>query len=157
MAGTISEKQLKTIYMFNFARFVKWPDAKAESNTFQFCVYPENDFGDILYQLEKRQIKDKDIRIKVLNKIADIQFCHVIFIDHISTEKLPQVLKMAQNYHVLTMSDQHNFAEKGGMIQMFLDDKKIRFKINYDSSQAALIKISSKLIRLATHVIKTIL
>ncbi len=153
-AESASEKQLKTIYIYNFSRFVQWPKPKTETKIFNICTYPRNPFGDILYQLEARKIRHQNIKIIELKEIHEIQFCHVVFIDAVSDNHLEKVNLIAKKHYVLTISDQNYFVDKKGMIQLYVDKDKIRFKLNFDSSQAAFLKIDSKLIKLASTVLR---
>ncbi len=149
-----SEIQLKIIYLYNFSRFVQWPEPKREMNTFNYCTYPRNPFGKILFQLENRKIQHQNIKIKELEEIDDIQSCHVVFIDALSNVNLEKVILIAKQHYVLTISDQSNFVDKEGMIQLYVEKDKIRFKLNFNSSQAAFLTIDSKLIKLASTVLR---
>ncbi|MEE9338003.1 MAG: YfiR family protein [Methylococcaceae bacterium] len=151
---SVSEKQLKTIYIYNFSRFVQWPKPKTETKTFNICTYPRNSFGGVLYQLEARKIQHQNIKIIELEYLHSIQHCHVVFIDAVSDIHLEKLNLIAKKHYVLTVSDQDDFVVKEGMIQLFVDKDKIRFNLNFDSSQAAFLKIDSKLIKLASTVIK---
>ncbi len=157
MAGSATEAELKTAYMFNFARFVQWPKEKTQPQVFKFCIYPNNRFGELFFQLEQLQIREKKIQVSVLNSIRSIQQCHAVFLDSVPKKDLYTAMAIAKKYHVLTISDQNNFSDNGGMIHMFIENGKIRFNINYDSSSHAELKISSKLIGLASNVIRTTL
>lgn len=53
---------------------------------------------------------------------------------------------------VLTISDEKGFCARGGMIELFHDENKLRFNVNLREAVAARIKISSKLLSLARHV-----
>ncbi len=153
-AESVSEAHLKTVYLYNFSRFVQWPEAKSNADTFLFCTYLRNRFGKIFYQLEQRKINDKSIQVKEVNSIEDIKLCHAVFIDSVADSELDRALLIAQKNHVLTISDQKKFTLKGGMIQMFVKKNKIRFNINYNSSQKASLLINSKLLELASNVIR---
>ena len=150
-ADLASEVQLKTLYLFNFSRFVQWPEPKKDSKIFRFCTYPKNPLGETLHQLEQRTIKDKPVQINELKSVNDIKGCHAVFIDLNPGSDLARVNAIAIKNHVLTISDQKQFANKGGMIQMFIEKGKIRFNINFDSSRSASLQINSKLITLASE------
>lgn len=154
-AESVSEAQLKTIYLFNFSRFVQWPEPKKDLKIFQFCTYPKNPFGETLHQLEKRTIKTKPVQINELSSVNDIKSCHAVYIALKPDADLSKVTAVAQKHHVLTISDQQDFVNRAGMIQMFIVKGKIRFNINYDSSLSASLQIDSKLMQLASDVIKT--
>lgn len=154
IAGITTENQLKTVYIYNFMRFVQWPENKIQQPTRQVCIYPSNHFGELLLQLEQRKIADKKIKVKVLSRLAEIKSCHVVFLNSISKAKLIKVVAIAEKHHVLTISDQHQFTNKGGMIQLFVKQGKIHFNINYYRSQLAMIEINSKILSLAAHVVR---
>jgi hypothetical protein len=46
-----------------------------------------------------------------------------------------------------------HFAEQGGMIGFFLEEKKVRFEINVGAAENARLKISAKLLALAKTVL----
>jgi hypothetical protein len=156
-ADLASEVQLKTLYLFNFSRFVQWPEPKKDAKIFRFCTYPQNPLGETLHQLEQRTIHAKPVQINELKSVNDIKDCHAVFIDLDPAADLAKVNAIAIKNHVLTISDRNQFAKQGGMIQMFIEKGKIRFNINFDSSRSAFLQINSKLIKLASDVIKTAL
>ncbi|WP_269619809.1 YfiR family protein [Zhongshania sp. BJYM1] len=53
---------------------------------------------------------------------------------------------------ILTVSDNDNFIKLGGMIQLLIDNGKIRFDINRSATDRADLKVSSKLLGLARNV-----
>jgi hypothetical protein len=53
---------------------------------------------------------------------------------------------------VFTVSDADGFAESGGVAQLIVEDKRIRFSINIAAALRRRLTISSKLLSLATIV-----
>jgi len=53
---------------------------------------------------------------------------------------------------VLTVGEEEKFIEQGGLIRFLLDDNRVRFDINDLSARKAGLKISSRLLALASHV-----
>lgn len=51
--------------------------------------------------------------------------------------------------NVLTVGETDQFAAHGGVIQLILRDKQVRFEINVDAASQEGLKISSKLLALA--------
>ncbi len=50
---------------------------------------------------------------------------------------------------VLTVSDADAFAKRGGIVQMFVEDGKMKFRINARSAKRAGLALSSRLLALA--------
>ena len=155
MAKEISEASLKTLYTYNFSRFVKWPEPKLQTDHFIICTYPENPFNDTLYQLETQIIQNKPILIKELSTLKGISACQTLFIHQVSDAKLTEIIAFAKQYSILTISDSSHFAKKGGMIEMYVENNKIRFHINYYSSHTSSLTINAKLLQLASTIITT--
>ena len=47
-AAQYSEYEVKAAYIFNFAKFIEWPDNYIDSDTLYLCVYKNDPFGIIL-------------------------------------------------------------------------------------------------------------
>ena len=50
--------------------------------------------------------------------------------------------------NVLTVGETLDFMRKGGMVQLFVENQKIRFAVNTDAVNQTYLKVSSKLLRL---------
>ena len=62
---------------------------------------------------------------------------------------LSEVLKSLKGTSALVVGESEGFAERGGGIQFFPEDKKLRFAVNVDAIQRARLTVSSKLLALA--------
>ena len=54
---------------------------------------------------------------------------------------------------MLTVGDTGGFLEQGGIVNFVLEGTKVRFEISQEAAQRAGIRISSRLLRLATRVV----
>jgi len=82
---------------------------------------------------------------------GSLRACHIAYVgpDH---PGLREVVKAAEQFTVLTVSDADRFARKGGMIGLVNEGGKIRFEINLKAAEQAGIKLSSQLLKLASIV-----
>lgn len=53
---------------------------------------------------------------------------------------------------VLTVSETHDFIHRGGIIELFPEGNRLRFKISVQNARRAGLKISSSLLQLASSV-----
>jgi hypothetical protein len=53
---------------------------------------------------------------------------------------------------MLTIGDIDDFARRGGIVQMFVENGKLRFDINLEVAKRSRLQLSSKLLVLAAHV-----
>ena len=74
----------------------------------------------------------------------------VVFVSASAEHQLPAILSTLKNVATLTVSDIDRFAERGGTIGLVTDGGAIHFVINRTSASQARLRISSRLLSLAT-------
>jgi hypothetical protein len=149
-----TEYQIKAAFLFNFAKFVEWPPAAFAEATSPMVigVLGENPFGDDLEQtIRGKTINNRPLVIKEFRSPAEATNCHVLFISTSEKQRLPEILKSLHGASVLTVGETDRFTETGGMINFVAEGNKIRFQINEVAAKSAGLKISSKLLSLASR------
>ena len=63
-----------------------------------------------------------------------------------------ELLAVARSASALAVGESDGFATRGGVINFFTEDRKLRFEINPEAARSAGLKISSRLLRLAVLV-----
>ena len=148
-----SEYDVKAAFLYNFTKFVEWPDAAFPDDSFRVCVLGEDPFGKSLKALTGQEVAGR--RLQVLSfrgGIARPEECHVLFISRSEQGRLAEILSGVRNFPVLTVADSRGFLEGGGIINFVLEGSKVRFEINQEAAERTGIKISSKLMSLAKRV-----
>jgi len=147
---SLSEYEVKAAFLFNFAKFVKWPERDAPSIT--VCVLAE----DAVERTIEKTIGGKTLRDKpvVVKRPADLDDndCQILFISDSRRAELARILRSVDGASVLTVGETDAFAERGGIINFRTDNDRIRFEINPEAAQNAGLEISSQLLKLATIV-----
>jgi hypothetical protein len=148
-----TEYEVKAAYIFNFAKFVKWPENSFSSKTSHLIlgVYGTNPFGVILNKtINKRTVNGRKWIIKYFNKPEDITKCHILFISQVDKSELIKIIDKNKNKAVLTIGDNiEDFCISGGILNFSQQYSKHRFEINNDIAIQSNIIISSKLLILA--------
>ena len=87
------------------------------------------------------------------NRVEDLDNCHIVFLSSASEQVNGQALQYLSGRSVLTVSDSRDFARHGGVIGLITVNGKVRVQVNRSSAEAAQLKISAKLLRVAdlTH------
>jgi hypothetical protein len=146
------EYEVKAAFLYNFAKFVEWPaeafdDADAPLT---IGVLGEDPFGDTLEQTVKgKTANGRKLAIRRFHKVRDLQPCHILFISSSEKRHLSEILDRLKGSSVLTVGEVEGFAKRGGVINFFVEDNRIRFEVNVDAAKRAKLKMSSKLLRLA--------
>jgi YfiR/HmsC-like len=152
-----SEFQVKAAYLYNFGRFVQWPDESGadRNESFEICVLGTDPFGQALdATLAGGTIGGKSVAAKRITKPQDVDSCRILFISSSEESHLKEDLAALDKTRVLTVSDIPRFSERGGMIGFILDGNRVRFDVNLDSAQGAGLTLSSELLKVATNVRK---
>lgn len=141
------EDESKAAYVFNFVKFVEWPDSAARDPVTICFVGAEGVHQALTAGIEKKLVGDKRL-IAIQLASAPAGRCNVLYIDaSMIFDQAP-----ARELAVLTISDARNFAAAGGMIELFTENHRLRFRINVDSAHRAGLRISSDLLKLAAGV-----
>lgn len=150
--GTPSEYQVKAAYLFNFLKFVEWPDDAFADPLAPYVVGVVGDdpFGSSLPQVViGKTVQGRDLVIRVYRPGEALRGAHILFISASEKKRLPAILSVLRGSSTLTVGDTEEFLEAGGMIQFLSENDRIRFAINVDAARRGRLKISSKLLSLA--------
>ena len=165
-ATTKSEYQVKAAFLHNFARFVEWPKHKlpAEDTPIVIGVLGDDPFGPSLDAITQKLIDHHRVDIRRFKGLTsdqdqysqaeEIRSCHMLFVASDQRPYVERIVVMLRNDAVLTIGEQADFIDRGGMVNFVVIDGKTCFEINLKSSKEANITIRSRLSRLAVRVIK---
>jgi hypothetical protein len=149
-----TEYKLKAAFLFNFAKYVEWPPAAFAEATSPMVIgiLGENPFRDDLEPtIRDKTINNRPLVIKEFRSPAEATNCHILFISTSEKQRLPEILKSLHGASVLTVGETDGFTETGGMINFVTGGNKIRFQINVEAAKSAGLKVSSKLLSLASR------
>lgn len=134
-----TEDQVKAAYVFNFGKFVKWPPSSAvtRDSAFAICVFDDDPFGTALESsLANQSLDGKPLAIRRLKKPQDAAGCRILYISSGQERNLQEILAVAKESSVLTVSDIPDFSKRGGIIEFILIDNRVRFEINMREPKA---------------------
>lgn len=148
------EYPVKAIFIRNFIQFVEWPDTffQDASAPLVIGVLGNDPFGDALDKaIRGERVKNRPLVVKRSRRLEELKSCHVLFISRSEEDWLDQILEALAGGSggVLTIGETDGFARRGGIINLFLQDNKVRFEINKDAADRSGLKISSHLLSLA--------
>ena len=149
---TAREYEVKAAMICNFAQFVEWPREAFESESSPLIVevVGNNPFGNVLEQLAAtKKVTGRSIVVKYADSPDKIETCHLMFIANNQEANLSSILDKTRDHAVLTLGETDSFPWAGGIIRFFTADGKVRFEVNVKAAEAAHLKISSKLLKLA--------
>jgi hypothetical protein len=76
----------------------------------------------------------------------------MVFVSSSERRRLPEIEDQLRGASVLLVGEFPGFAGAGGTLQFTIEDNRVRFLINTDAAQRAGLRLSSKLLSVATVV-----
>lgn len=152
VARAQSEDQIKAAFLFNFARYVEWPDAAFSSGStpVRICMAGADDFASIVSKaVGGKSVGDRAVEVASSVGLEDAGTCHILYVGAGLEADADVVASSVSGGHVFTVADREGFAASGGIANFIRADNKVRFEINPDAAKQAGLKISSRLLRLA--------
>lgn len=149
-----TEYDVKSAYLYNFSRFVQWPDSSADKNDlFRICVLGRDPFGPALdATLAGRTVDGHKTVARRIEKPEEASGCRILFISSSEDGQLKAILSVLNHMGVLTVSDIPQFSDRGGMIEFVPEGARVRFEVNLKAAQDAGLMLSSELLKVAVTV-----
>ncbi|HWF19874.1 MAG TPA: YfiR family protein [Verrucomicrobiae bacterium] len=147
-----SEYQVKAAFLYNFAKFVKWPEsAFAQTNSpIKIGILGEDPFGGNLdLAIKGKTINGHPLSVIELSSPDEMKNFQIIFVCRKPKRNLVATLAHLNNASVLTVSETDDFLKAGGMIKFVMENARVRFEINDSAATRSGLTISSKLLNVA--------
>ncbi len=145
-----TEYQVKAAFIYNFAKFVEWPEEALANRPFVIGIVGQDPFGSLIDNaVAGKTVRNSKIVIRRFPRVEDAADSHILFVSGSEGNNVDRVLKQLGRAPILTVSDTERFAEQGGMVQLIMDQNRVRFAINVAAVERAGLKPSSQLLKLA--------
>lgn len=149
--GAVPKEQIKAALVFNFLKFTEWPAdaANAANAPLTLCVAgPDRKTEAAFAQVQGRMIENRPIQVRTVRG-NDVSACHLLYIHDNGRDLLPQLA--AGHPNLLTVGDQDDFTEAGGVIGLVEQQGRLQFKVNLEMLKRGNYKVSSQLLKLAVN------
>lgn len=151
----LTESEVKAAYLFNFAKYVEWPDSAFNGTNAPIIigVLGSDTIGeDLRAVVTGRLVNGRAFELRHATLDAGLAACHILYVPAAERTSLASLAPLLRDHPVLTVSDTEAFIQQGGVIGLVKRGGNIRLQINLDAANAAGLKISSKLLALADQV-----
>ena len=144
------QSRVRAAFLFNFARFTQWPDTDSGMQSFDFCVVDSAELEKALVEtLKGKQIDGKPVAVRGIETLNDAATCRLLYLPDLAQPAQDNWLQAVAGQSVLTVSEGRDFCLSGGMIGLYLADRRLRFSINPQVVHDAGMQMSSRLLSLA--------
>lgn len=150
--GPPKEYQIKALFLFNFVQFVEWPESafSGPAAPLRIGVFGENPFaGSLSATVLNETVRGRRIEVTHSERLAGLLDCHLIFVPASERHQIVAVLAEIGARPILTVGETPGFAQRGGVINFYLEGQRVRFEINRAAAQRQRLKLASQLLSLA--------
>lgn len=144
-AQTSSYGELQAAYLYNFAKYITWP---GEISTFKIGVLGDAQIMDDLQKVLKgKKVAGREIELKKISTPEEIKDYHIIYLSSDVSKELPSLLQGTLKKGILFVTED-DLAKKGATISFFVEDERLRFKINKKTLDDSGLKVADGLLKL---------
>ena len=146
------EYALKAVFLYNFCRFIEWPERAFTSpdEPMIIALIGDDPFGPSLEETVKGEtVRGRRIRVEHYRRASEITRCHMLFVTASETARSDAIIAAVAGLSVVTVGETNTFVDRGGMIALTAEQNRVRLSINPARLRAANLTASSKLLRVA--------
>ena len=149
------EYQLKAAFLYNFAKFVQWPDKSFSDTTSPLVigVLGQNPFGNELEKaVQGRTANGRAIIVRQIQKVDAAHAVQLLFVPASDDSRLTELKEICQTQGILVVGESTNFIKRGGMVAFKVEGDNLRFEVNTSAAAGAELKFSAQLLKLASNI-----
>jgi hypothetical protein len=146
----VSDREVKAVFLFNFAQFVEWPQTAFGSpqSPIVIGVLGEDPFAGALDEIVKGEtVRNRQLVVTRYRRVEDITTCHILFVSASETQRYEPILASLRGRPTLTVGETDGFATRGGMVRFVSERNRVGLHVNVGAAKAAGLTISSNLLR----------
>jgi len=154
LAGmTSDESTLKAAFIYNFAKFVDWPESAFHGKR-EFCIgsIGHNPLEKELAALAGKTVNGRSIVYRRFTTPEQAADCNVVFFARSEQARTEEILETLSDRPILTVGDYGEFCGKGGMFALEKKDTRLVFDVNLAQAQRAGLRPHAQLLKLARKI-----
>lgn len=152
-------KQIKAAFVLNIAKFVTWPKQVylQRPNQLLLCYFQKDSLGSAFETIRHKTVNGRSIQKATIENLTNSAACDILLIPSDTPINLTNRETEAKKQPVLIIADMthNNTSEahrKGALVSLVRQGKRIGFAIDVAETKKSGLKVSSKLLKLATIV-----
>ncbi len=150
-ADSVEEYTAKSVLALNLARFSEWPPEvfKANITTVNLCLIGNSVDFQPFSMIDKKPVGNKSLLLRNINNNKQLDDCHLLYVSA-DTNINAGLIEASNKRHILTIGENEDFLANGGAVYLEVVDSKITLHVNLRATEKAGIRISSRVLKLAT-------
>jgi hypothetical protein len=145
----VAASALKAAFVYNFAKFADWSQLPSGAPVVLCVVGGDAIVAALVETVRGRNIGGHTLAVSRPQEDHTWRSCQLLYLAEAEIQRSASSLNGIRMLPVLTVSDGKGFAAAGGIIELYLEDGRMRFAINLDAAERAGVRLSSRLLALA--------
>ena len=133
------EDKYKALYIFNFTKYIDWQD----QNEIVLGVVGNS---PVLLELEVLVNRNPNIRLKKISGEEGIEECDLVFLPNAQTRNFSLIQSKISNSKIVLVAENEDLINQGAEMAFYKEGDKLRFMLNKNAFDRAMMKVSSSLL-----------
>ncbi len=143
---------VEAAFLFNFAKFTTWPTINDLDTSITFCIQSGTIDPEVFAGWGNKRVQNRPVRVIFFGEANDVQQadCSIMFIGKSMQDvDLSRLLYSAQSHSTLLVSNINGFSDYGGHIELYIANRRLRFKVNLQELLSADLALGAGVLSLA--------
>jgi hypothetical protein len=137
--------EIHAAMLFNFIKYVQWPDEGAGGEFVVGVMGEEEVFNTLKNWYDGKPKGAKKYVIKKLSSAAEAGSCHVVYLGKTKSKEFDVIKGSVTGKPVLTVTDGNGLGQKGSCINFKVVDGKLKWELNQATFSSSNLKVSGQL------------
>lgn len=143
-------RAVRSAFVYNLTKYVAWPQSK---RTLLIGFIGDQSTGLTMRQtLEGKSSDGRKLQVLLNPAASELSACDIVYVTSAETPKLDTILPRLRGTPILTVGEDGRFPAQGGMVGLTRSGDQIQIEVNLEALHHAGLKMSSRLLELATLV-----
>jgi len=154
-AEPAAEHQVKAAFLYKFASYVEWPEAsfaRPDTPVTIAVLGDEPVAAEVEQAVTGRAVNGRRMAVRRVKAGDSMAGVHILFVGKSESSRLGQIVQNALPHSVLTVTESDGALAQGSVINFVVADRRVRFEISLQSAERGKLKLSSRLLAVATQV-----
>jgi hypothetical protein len=147
------ERGVKAAFLYKFLGYVEYPPQEANGALVVGVMGADDIAAELLRVTAGRAVGGRSVMVRAVREGEPLTGLNMLFIGSEVARPAP-VLRAAQQAGVLSVTEADNGLQLGSVINFRLVEDRVRFEVSLPAAEKSNLKLSSRLLSVAYHVLK---
>jgi hypothetical protein len=155
-AADISARKIEASYLYKFGSYVTWPEGTfaTTDSPVTIGIVGDNLLADELATIvSSRLIDNRPVVVKRVERADQLAGLNIVFVANMDSLKVSEWIARVRSLPVLSVTNQADQPIVGSIINLVIDDNRIRFDVSLEAAERSRIKLSSSLMTVARKIL----